>query len=151
MTSRSIDKILKDDLKLDAKLLTSSEKIKKLYITDDGDIVDNNELANKFTTKMLSIRDKAVSEWYTENRMGCDFTFIIYNPNSDDKFIEIISKCIPSIHNNIPIFYKDYIKVYDSDDNTKNNKLFGINKIESLLFYLKTNGLIKDIKYNVKG
>ena len=153
MATKSIDKILKDDLKLDTSLLKSSEKIKKLHITNDGDIIDNSELATDFVKDMLIIRDKAVSKWYGTNRTSCSFVMKIYNPNLEDgTFIDIVSRCITTrnVEGNLLVFYKNYIKIYNSNDDSKNNKPYGINTIEPLLFYLKINGLIKNIKYVVQ-
>ena len=154
MPGKSIDKILIEDLKMDSDLLKSPNKIKKLYITADGDIVDNNEIANNFVKDVLAIREKLVSKWFSDNQTACQFCFEIYHPDSNEKFVELISNCMPTFNPNSSseqsIFYRDYVIVYRSSDKSINDKLFRMDIFEPLLFYLKNNGLIKDVKFCIK-
>lgn len=154
MPGKSIDKILIEDLKMDSNLLKSPNKIKKLYITSDGDIIDNIEIANNFVKEILAIRDQQVSKWFSDNHTSCQFFFEIYHPDSNEKFIELISNCMPTFSPNnsgeLSIFYRDYVTVFRSSDKNINDKLFRMDIVEPLLFYLKNNGLIKDIKFCIK-
>lgn len=154
MPGKSIDKILIEDLKMDSNMLKPPNKIKKLYITPDGDIVDNIEISNNYVKEIMAIRDKQVTNWFSNNRSSCQFCFEIYHPDSNEKFIELISNCMPTFSTNssgdLSIFYRDYVIVYRSSDKSINDKLFRMDIIEPLLFYLKNNGLIKDIKFCIK-
>ena len=153
MESKSVDVILKDKLKLDANLLEPPNKIKKLHVTKDGDIIDNDELSLNFVQEIYDIRNKKVLEWAIINPTTCNFVMEVFHPNKEDKFIEFVSECRFDANNpsNLTVIYIDNIILYDSDDDDINGKKLRINLIEPFLYYLKNKGLIKDIKFSIKN
>lgn len=143
--------MLRNELKLNDMFLKAPNKIKKLHVTKDGDIIDNDELSNDFVTETMSVINKEITKWVNTNRSTCEFTTEIYHPSSNEKFMEIVSICIPSNTIGVSrIICNDYVIVHASDDEKINNRPFRINDVKSLLFYLKNNGLIKLLKFSIK-
>lgn len=152
MPQKSIEKILLEDLKIDPYYLKSSIKVKKLSITADGDIIDNNEATIQFVNDIFSQRNTQVKEWFLTVRPTCEFSIEIYHPDNDEKFIEIISSCMQTyVYSNtsLPIHYKDYIIIYKSTDESLNEKLIRLDISESLLTYLKSKNLIGRVNYRI--
>ena len=150
MPQFAMNKILTDNFKLDPNFLKSTTKIKKLYVTDDGDIVDNYEMAKQFVKGVFTHRDTTVKQWFSTVRESCEFVIEIYHPDYDDKFIDIVSKCTTTYDlPGLPIFYYDSIMVYKSTDENVDKKPIGANLAEPLLVYLKSNGLIGKVDYRI--
>ncbi len=150
MQLTSVEQILKNQLKINSDLLKAPSKVKKLHITNDGDIIDNEQLSNDFVDYVLDIRNKKVIEWATTSSRPCKFIIEIFSPCKEDKFVELISMCRFRVDStsNLSILYMDNITVFDSNENKNNGKIIPINYIQPFLFYLKNNGLISDITFS---
>jgi hypothetical protein len=149
---KSVENIFKNKLKIDTKLMTSSVKIKKLHISVDNDIIDNNQLSIEFVNKILDIRNKKILKWAMSTPRPCKFIIEIYHPNKDTKFIELVSLCsfILDDASNLNVIYMDSIKVYDSIEINNNNIVFPISLIQPFLFYLKNKSLISNMNFSIK-
>jgi len=149
MPQKTADKILLDSFKLDPEFLKSSVKIKRLCVTEDGDIVDNSEMTTQYVNGVLSYRNTKVKNWFSTTRPTCEFSIEIYHPDNDEKFIEIVSNCVQTYSTIGSPHYQDYVIVYKSTDESINEKLFRLDITELLLIYLKSNGLIGRVNYRI--
>lgn len=149
MPQKTADKILLDSFKLDPEFLKSSVKMKRLCVTDDGDIVDSQEMTVQYVNGILGYRNTQVKNWFATNRPTCEFAIEIHHPDNGEKFIEIVSNCMQTYSTVSSPHYQDYVMVYKSTDESINEKLFRMDITELLLLYLKSNGLIGKVNYRI--
>jgi hypothetical protein len=144
MRTHSVDDIFKNKLNIDKNLL-EPRQIKKLYVTKDNKIIDNQQLSTNFVKDILNRRNEYVMTWSTTSPQPCKFYINIYHPKTNKKFLKFVSICKFMINNNsnLEIYYIDYINSNNKDS------LIRINMIQPFLFYLKNNGLISKITFEI--
>jgi len=150
--SKIVENIFKHKLNINEDLLKPPSKIKRLHVTKDGDIIDNDQLSNDFVEEFLEVRNQKVLQRAITTTSPCEFVAEIYHPNKEDIFMEFVSMCKFRIdeNNTLAVIYLDNIKVFDSTDDDNNDRLIPISYIRPFLHYLKNNNLISDVKFKVK-